>query len=317
MGVRYRFVDDLKVDSLPSGWDSVNHGRPVSIREEAVIEYGALMESGSPAPAVIVREADDGTLTVLDGLQRLAAAKMAGFSRFSAYVVSTDSDDTAEAIRVVANARLQGHAEPSEWTKRNAVQRLMIDRNMTAKDVAAMGGWKAADLSRLAGVLECGFQIRCIGGPESLLDGIVMQIGKFTTEDELRRAPKPIASFLHAISKGRFSVTDAGPYIEEFFQPVAKPSVYADRLEEFMATPEVETRLHGRVSPGLSTGVKLRRYLRSAIGILDTAIEEGESLDYVDEFFRLGKQIDERLRTLAPHCKAGDDVRVPADRWAK
>ena len=315
IGVRYRYCDDLKLSGLPANWETVNHGRPVSLREDAVLDYAALMEAKSPAPAVIVRELCDGTLTVLDGLQRLAAAREAGFTRFAAYVVTTDSDDLAEAIRVTANARLQGHAEAPEWTKRNAVQRLMIDRNMSAEDVAAIGGWRAADLKKLAKILDWGFQIRCIGGPQSLPDGVINRIAESTTKDELRRAAKPIAGFLNTLDKGRFSTSDAEPYINEFFRAASKPSVYDERLQEFVETEEVETRLHGRVSPGLSVGVKLRRSLRVALGILDVAIGDGEKVQYVDEFFRLTKQIDERLRKLAPHCKAADKPRVPADKW--
>lgn len=314
-GVRYRYCDDIKISSLPQGWETINHGRPVSLREDAVLEYASLMESKSPAPAVIVRELSDSTLVVLDGLQRLAAAKEAGFTRFAAYIVTTDSDDLAEAIRVTANARLQGHAEAPEWTKRNAVQRLIIERGMSAEDVSALGGWRASDLKRLAQILDWGFQIRCIGGPQSLPDGIVNRIAESTTKDELRRAAKPIASFLNALDKGRFSTSDAEPYIDDFFRAASKPSVYDERLQEFVQTEEVETRLHGRVSPGLSVGVKLRRSLRTALNILDAAIGDSEKVQYVDEFFRLTKQIDERLRKLAPHCKAADQPRVPADKW--
>ena len=315
VGVKYCFMDDIKISILPDGWDNTNHGRPVSLREDAVIEYGTLMESGSPAPAVIIREDSKGTLTVLDGIQRLAAARISGFTRFSAYVVSTDSEDTAEAIRVIANARLQGHAESSEWTKRNAVQRLMLDRNMSAKDVATMGGWKASDLERLAKVLDWGFQIRCIGGPQKLSDGIVQQIANATTQEELRKGSIHIAEFLNTLLKAQFSSDDAGPYIEDFFLPASKVSAYKNRLKEFIETPEVETRLHGRTSSGMSVGVKLRRYLKSVIGVLDTAIQNGEDLQYVDEFFKLAKQIDQRLRKLAPHCKSGKETQVSGDKW--
>lgn len=315
VGVQYRYCDDLKFNALPAGWETVNHGRPVSLRDDAVLEYASLMESKSPAPAVIVRELKDSTLVVLDGLQRLAAAREAGFTRFAAYVVTTDSDDLAEAIRVTANARLQGHAEAPEWTKRNAVQRLIIERGMSPEDVSALGGWRAADLKRLAQILDWGFQVRCIGGPQSLPDGIINRIAESTTKDELRRAAKPIASFLNTLDKARFSTSDAEPYIDEFFRPAAKPSVYDERLQEFIETEEVETRLHGRVSPGLSVGVKVRRSLRTALSILDAAIGDSEKLQYVDEFFKLTKQIDERLRKLAPHCKAADKPRVPADKW--
>lgn len=315
VGVRWRYCDDLKLSDLPRGWKTINHARPVSLRDDAVIEYASLMEAKSPAPAVIVRETSDGII-VLDGMQRLAAAEEAGFTRYSAYIVTTDSDDLAEAIRVTANARLQGHAETPEWTKRNAVQRLIIERGMSPEDVSAMGGWRASDLRRLAEILDWGFQIRCIGGPQSLSDGIVSRVAASTTKDELRRASKPIASFFNTLDKGRFSASDAEPYIDEFFRPASKPSAYDERLQEFLETEEVETRLHGRVSPGMSVGVKLRRSLRTAIGILDAAISDGDKVQYVDEFFRLTNQIDERLRKLAPHCKAADKPRVPADKWA-
>lgn len=300
IGVKYRFVDDLKIDELPPDWNRTNHGRRVSVCEDAVVQYGALMESGSAAPAVILRETSAGALAVLDGLQRLSAAKMAGFSRFSAYVVATDSEDVAEAIRVTANARLQGHAEPPEWTKRNAVQRLMIDRNMSAKDVASMGGWKTADLVRMAKVLEWGVAIRNIGGPANLADGLVQKVAASTSKQELQKAHKPIAAFLQAITKARFSVDDAAPYIEEFFRPAAKPTIYATRLEEFYQEPEVDTRLHGRQAPALGVDVKLRRALRGAVTILDEAISAGEQMQYVDEFYRLLRKLEKQLETIAP-----------------
>jgi hypothetical protein len=312
IGVKYRFADDLKIKDLATGWDVINRGRPVALRESAVLEYGCLMEAGSPAPAVIVHE---GTLAVLDGLQRLAAAREVGFTRFAAYVVESDSADTLLAIRVLANARLQGHAETPEWTKRNAVQHLILDRNMSPEEVAALGGWKPADLKRLAKLLDWGFQIRCIGGPQSLPDGIVCQIAELTTQDELRRAQKPIAAFLHSLVKGRFATRDAEPYIQEFFRPAAKVTVYDARLAEFLDTPEVDTRLHGRMGPGLSTDINLRRSLRTAVSILDRTIEEGEDLRYVDEFFQLTKKITVRLRKLAPHCKAANIPPTPADKW--
>lgn len=314
IGVRWRYGDDLKFSGLPRGWRDINHGRPVSLRDDAVLEYASLMEANSPAPAVIVRETSD-DIVVLDGLQRLAAAEAAGFTRYSAYIVTTDSDDLAEAIRVTANARLQGHAESPEWTKRNAVQRLIIERGMSPEDVSAIGGWRAADLRRLAEILDWGFQIRCIGGPQTMSDSIVLHVAASTTKDELRRATKPIAAFLNAIDKGRFSASDAEPYVEEFFRRATKPSVYSERLKEFLESEEVETRLHGRANTGMSTGVKLRRSLRTAVGILDFAAEGGEKLLYVDEFLKLTKQIQDRLRTMAPHCKAAETHRVPADKW--
>lgn len=315
IGVKFVYTNNLRISDLPRGWDVSNAGRPVAIRDEAVIEYACLMESGSAAPAVIVHKAD--SLVVLDGLQRLVAAKEAGFTRFSAYLVECDSEDFLVAIRVLANARLQGHAERPEWTKRNAVQHLVIDRGMSAEEVAKMGGWRQSDIERIATILDWGFTIRCIGGPQSLPDGIVSKIATLTTKEDMSIARKPIAAFLNVIDKAKFTIDDATPYLEEFLRPASKPTAYEDRLESFMKQPEVDIRLHGRSSPGLSCGVNLRRTLKAAIGIVDQVVENGDSLPYVDEFFRLIRQLEDRLRSLAPHCKQADVPRVNADKWAK
>jgi hypothetical protein len=321
LGVKFNYTNNLTMEALHGGWDVVNAGRPQARRENAINEYAALMESGSPAPAVIVRRLPDGKISVLDGVQRLAAAIKSGFTRFSAYVVDTDSEDMIESIRSLANVRLQGHTEKPEWQVRNAVQRLVIDRGMSAKEVARLGGWKPANIERLETVLRCGFQIRCIGGPQQLPDGIVFRISEVASDDELRIAAKPVAAFLNAVNKGRFSTEDALPYIDRFFAHVAKRSeavaVYGERLQEFLEEPEVETRLHGRASPGMAADVNLRRAMKTCIGILDRIAEDGGTLRYVDEFFRLNKQIDARLRKHAPHCAKPDTPRTPADKWAK
>ena len=318
MGVQYRYTNDLKLSALPPSWDMANYGRPMALRESAIADYAALMESGSAAPAVIVYY--DGTdLKILDGLQRIAAAVLSDFSRFSAYIVESDSDDMLACIRVLANVRLQGHAESPEWTKRNAVQHLIIQRGMTATEVAKMGGWKPSDIERLAKVLTWGFDIRCIGGPEKLPDGMVDQISGLTTQENLRRAKHPVAAFLNAIDKCKFSTSDAAPYIEEFFCPVSDRTAeraYLARLEKFMDQPEVDVRIHGRASPGLSRDVNLRRVLKTSISVLDQILNEGHGLRNVDEFFGLVRKIEDRLRRLAPHCQVTQGVPTPSDKWS-
>jgi hypothetical protein len=321
LGVKYSYTNNLTISMLHGGWDVVNAGRPQARRENAINEYATLMEAGSPAPAVIIRKLPDGKVAVLDGVQRLAAAIKVGYTRFSAYVVETDSEDMLESIRSLSNVRLQGHTEKPEWQVRNAVQRLVIDRGMSAKEVARLGGWKPANIERLETVLRCGFQIRCIGGPQQLSDGIVMRISEVVSEGDMRAAAKPVSAFLHAIDKGRFSTEDALPYIDRFFEHITKRSeavaTYGERLQEFLDEPEVDTRLHGRSSPGLAPDVNLRRAMKTCLSILDRISEEGGKLRYVDEFFRLTKQIESRLRKHAPHCAKPDAPRTPADKWAK
>lgn len=51
-GVKYEYANGILLPGdFASGWNTENIGRPVAVREDAVIEYATLMESGSPAPA--------------------------------------------------------------------------------------------------------------------------------------------------------------------------------------------------------------------------------------------------------------------------
>ena len=76
IGVKFEYVNGLRLpDDFATGWNTENIGRPVAVREDAVIEYAALMEAGSAAPAPILSRTERG-LRVLDGVQRLSAAEL-------------------------------------------------------------------------------------------------------------------------------------------------------------------------------------------------------------------------------------------------
>ena len=166
LGVQFKYVNGILLpkDFVPE-WSSENIGRPVAVREDAVIEYAALMEQGSAAPAPILHRTERGQ-RVLDGVQRLSAAELNGTTRISAYVVETDSGDMLSAIRVLANSRMQGRAEPAEWTRRRAVEVLVVERGLSHAEVARMGGWKAFDIQRIADAIELQRRITSSGGPD-------------------------------------------------------------------------------------------------------------------------------------------------------
>src|SRR6056300_750436 len=144
MGVSFSYSNNISFGDLERDWQEKNMARPTPIREDAVIEYASLMESGSAAPAPILFQGK-GVLEVLDGVQRLSAASLSGSTRVSAYIVECDSIDVVTAIRVLANARLQGRQEQPEWTRRRAVEVLVINRGMSVDEVARMGGWQRGD----------------------------------------------------------------------------------------------------------------------------------------------------------------------------
>jgi len=299
MGVKYEYKNGITFRELKGGWEVRNIARPVSQRQNAILEYALLMEQGSPAPAVILHVTGQG-FEVLDGVQRLSAAQVAETTEFSAYVVTCESDNLVTAIRLLANARLQGHQESPEWTKRQAVEHLVIQRGMSCAEVAKMGGWRESDVNRLAEVMDFGFKLRCIGAPQ-LPDVIVDSIRQKTSIDAIRKAPQPVSEFLYASQRAKFASSDLEPYLTDFFAPYAGHSWHEEftgRLEDFLNTEEAQVRLHGRKGQPLSHDVNLRRALRAVITVLDGIKCSGQQLSYIEEFQQLVNTISKKLKEV-------------------
>ncbi len=298
LGTQFKYADGLRLpDDLAAAWDKENIGRPVDVREDAVVEYAALMNTGSAAPATILHRTPVG-FRVLDGVQRLSAAILCGTTRFSAYVVSTESGDMLAAIRVLANARMQGRAEPAEWTRRRAIEVLVRDRGLSCDEVARMGGWRAADVRKIADALAMQQRITSIGGPE-LPDTVLTELSAYCSDDLMMRAPSPIAGFLNTLKQAKLSAEDAAPYIEDFFEPVRIANVHealAARLRELHEDPEVRARVTGRQRMSLSRDVVLRRELKSAESVLDSILANGENVPNVDELYQIVERMKKKLQ---------------------
>lgn len=314
MGVEFAYVSGITFAKLAPTWNTKNLARPVAVRENAVAEYAALMEMGSPAPATILHATPNG-YDVLDGVQRLSAAQLAGYSLFPAYVVQCESSAVVSAIRVIANARLQGHAEPPEWTRRRAVELLVIQGGMTAAEVARMGGWRATDIAELAKSMEWGFVIRAIGGPD-LPDSISSLVAGVTSQEALRKNAKPAAEFLSLVKEAKLSAADAAPFIAEFFEGNPSFKTLGERVEIFSQEPEIDTRLHGRRAGPMPPDVKLRSALKTALTILAEARAQSSEMPYIDEFFRLTKRINDQLHALAPRHRKAEKHDTPASMYA-
>lgn len=320
LGVKYEYENGLLLPAdFTPGWNAENIGRPVAVREDAVIEYATLMESGSPAPAPILCRTDRG-FRVLDGVQRLSAAELNQITRISAYVVQTDSEDSLATIRVLANPRMQGRAEPAEWTRRRAVEVLVVGRGMSHTEVAVMGGWKAADVKRIAEAIELQSKLSQHGAPE-LTDALLSEIRPYVHGSSIvEQATEPVIGFLQTLKKSRISAADATPFIEAFFAPLPKSAnpyaTFSDRLEEIHEDPEIRTRLTGRQTTELPKDVVLLRTLKTAATVLDEITTHGGRVHNVDEFFRIVARITKQLRAISPNYKQPQEARVPADLWS-
>ena len=319
MGVDFRYANRIAFNELHRKWRETNLSRPVPVREEAVLEYASLMSGGSPAPAPILHKTSEGYM-ILDGIQRTAAAELATETGIAAYVVTCDSMDILLSINLLANARLQGRAEPAEWTRRRAVEVLVVGRGMSVEEVARMGGWKKTDIQTLANMLGWAATVKAINGPE-VPDTILSVLAENVSQDELLASGEPAAKFLETLKAARFSADDAAPYIRDFFQPSPKGDkrfqVLSSRLETFKSDPEVQIRILGRKSTGLPHDVNLRRAMRVVVTILDEIQNSSEKLLYIDEFFKLVEDIDGRLHKLSSTRQKPIAARVPSDRWKK
>tara|TARA_R110000824_G_scaffold86938_1_gene214676 strand:- start:11738 stop:12718 length:981 start_codon:yes stop_codon:yes gene_type:complete len=320
LGVKFEYQNGIVIQSdLRKGWQDENIGRPVAIREEAVLEYSALMESGSAAPAPILIATDSG-LRVLDGVQRIAGADLIGTTRLSAYVVTTESEDVIATIRVLANARLQGRSEPAEWTRRRAVEILVVERSMSTAEVAVMGGWKKADITRIADAIKLQVRISNLAGPE-LPDRMLAVLSMHIPVDGLlEKATQPVVGFLKSVKQSQLSSADATEYIERFFRPLLKGqkpyNEFMDRLDEFKEDPEIETRLNGRSRVELPKGIALLRALKSAETITTHLLTSGEVIHNHDEYFRILNRIRDSLMSISPNRRAKTE-KVNADMWSK
>jgi hypothetical protein len=299
MGVPYQYTNNVSFGSLRRGWESRNIARPTPQRQNAILEYALLMEQGSPSPAVILHKTEQG-LDVLDGVQRLSAAQVSAATVISAYVVRCDSDNLVTAIRLLANVRLQGHQESPEWTKRQAVDHLVIQRGMSCAEVAKMGGWREADIRRLSEVMDFGFKLRCIGAP-NLPDVLVQSIREKINIEQIHKAPQPVVEFLSTSQRANFATTDLEPYLGDFFAPYPGHNwneEFSTRLQDFLSSEEVQVRLHGRKGQPLAHDVNLRRAMRSVITVMDGIAKSDDKLSYVEEFQQLANTIMKKLKAL-------------------
>lgn len=300
LGAMFRYTNGIRLpEDLVPKWDAENLGRPVAVRDDAVIEYATLMDGGSPAPATILLETPAGYM-VLDGVQRLSAAVLQQITQISAYVVTTDSANLIAAIRVLANARMQGRAEPAEWTRRRAVEVLVVGQGMTPVEVARMGGWKAADIKKIAEAIEMQRRVTSAGGPD-LTDAMLTELAPFLQGSSvLEQATVPVVGFLQTLRQSKLAAADAAAYIKVFFAPVLKSAnpfkTYSKRLEEVHEDPEIRARITGRQTTELPKDVVLLRALKAAETILDQAISQAAKLPNLDEFLHILGRMERKLK---------------------
>ena len=303
LGVKHSYRNGIRFPrDFATNWNTENIGRPVAVREDAVKEYAAQMVAGSAAPAPILVETPDG-FRVLDGVQRLSAELLQKTTLISAYVVTTTSAQMLSVIRVIANPKLQGRAEPAEWSRRRAVEVLVVQDRMSPEEVASKGGWAVADIKRIAEAIELQSRIHSVGGP-TLPDTMLGELRPYVEGNTvLEQASVPIVGFIQTLKTSKMSADDASTYIELFFEPLPKSCTpykeYTKRLEALHDDPEIRSRITGRQGTELTRDIVLLRAMKSADNMLDRIMTHGDTITNIDEYHRISNSIAKKLKAIA------------------
>lgn len=301
----FRYIKAFEIEQLRRGWDVANHGRPVAQNEAAIQRYLRKLAQGSVGPPEIVRQTPDG-YDPLDGVQRFTSLIRKEIAVCSVYLVDPCPDALALKIRIFANLLFAGHPEPEKWTKKQAVEILIVEQGMSVDEVAEIGGWSRSDILKAHQIATWGFALRCAGGPDDLTDGVLYELSRHGQLEDLSDsgASEPIVEFCKDLKRGKFTNGQAAPFIEEFFGGVNRAKrkrlydQFNKRLDCFREDPEVQARLQGRKSTELKPEINLRGKMKSVLTAARKIAAEGIKIRYMEEYFHLWNQVERELKTI-------------------
>jgi len=307
LGVVWKYTNEMTFGALTREWEKNNIGRSQNTIESAIRDYGNLMTKGSAAPAPILwRNPQTKSYEVLDGVQRLMAEQARMPATFSAYIANTDSASMVEKIRVFANYRLQGgYQEPAEWTLAQAIFHLVNTGKFTVEDVAEIGGWSPSVVRDKKEVMDCGFNVRRIGGPEKMTDSILRVVAKHSQHSDFDTAPAAVGEFLSELQSTKMSAEDATPYVEEFFSinrgKGRLHEQFKEKLDEFREDEEVEMRLADptrRRHQVQTPEIKLMKSLKATLTAAKQAYTSKTRIAFMEEYFHVLGQVQDTLKLI-------------------
>lgn len=300
-GFTWEYSNSVKFKDLLPKWETHNEGRSKVKMESAISNYLQRTKAGSMPPGPILHSSPKG-FDPLDGVQRLAMAQHLGWSTFNAYVVTCEDKSLLMAFRIMANSLLAGHPESAEWTKRTAVEKLIINGKMSTEDVARLGGWKVKDIQDEKTAQLWGFKIRCNGGP-ALPKNFLLALDKHSSLATLDKAAAPIVEFIEDLRHCQFATEEAIPYMAELFsEPLPKNGslhkVFTEKLENFRNNPEISTRLYGRHGNPQDYGTRLASSMKRVLTIASEIASGKKQVYHIDEYFRIWNQVHKQLSLM-------------------
>lgn len=312
VSVQFEYDESVNIFELSSDWNSTNPGRDQIRVETAINNYAAMMTRGSAAPAVILFKRDDGKgYTVLDGVQRIAAAKKNGATKIAAYVVQC-KNDTAKKIRLASNLALNTQAQVNESAQiEKIVEEFMIALGDSAQDVAHYTGRSVELINSvhgrvvLLGKLKSAYESQKKESPPKLTMGVIDTIAKYANLDDFEESPKEVVKFIDALVECNFRNGQANEYVRNFFSIRPKKSVKRStqlnsRIREFEQDAVVKSRRAGkRVRAPIENVDQAFKALHTVVlkyCRMDCELTESEE-EYIAEWSKLYVDVGRKLRS--------------------
>jgi len=307
LGVKFEYSESVQMHELRPDWQVANLGRKEAIDDDAVAEYGMLMEQGSPAPAVIVIKGQRG-YEILDGVQRISGADLIGATSFAAYIISSRTKlRTQRMIRIAANARINGQHTPDKtFLLSQAVEILYFTDSCSAEDIGRCIGRKTDDVKREIRFQKTSKLMTKVGFSGRLSKHIISKVGEHAQQDDWSKAAGPLREVCEVLETCKFRNGHADEIIEEFFD--VKRIKSKDRAVQFgskLATlkehPEIRIRMDGRMRrPNIDN---ILPKMRAAATVVKKAYASGDrihDIEYSQLIADSLREIHDGLRKITP-----------------
>lgn len=308
LDVKWEYKKRIPFGEFGKDWRTINMGREFVMDDDAVEEYAMLMESGSPAPAVLLIQKRNG-LRILDGVQRVFAADMLKEKFVGAYVIALRTTERMQrAISSCANTRINGsHTPPKEWMLSHAVELMFFGDGYTAAEISKMSGRPVAKIEDEI-TFQCGQrQMGSTGYTGKLLSRgkkwLTTQIAKASDESDWLLAPNEIRGMLEVVEACDFKNGQADGPIESFFdvdrRAKRRDGQFAGNLEKLKSHPAVSVRLGAHVRSNHVENILPA--LRGALTSAAKSLEDGDVIrdkayaDAIADTFRDFKQALQKL----------------------
>lgn len=292
LGAEYKYRDSVRMDAIEPGWEKSNPCRPSSkpIIDDAYV-YALRMEGGELAPPAIIKKTPGG-YAILDGRQRIWAARENESTTFSAYEVIHPTEKLEALISLGANQALNGVRPPQDYAINEAIG-LMEQQGTSVKEAALAAGVTPKRLHTELDTRAVRDELERKGVEVTVANGTLATLKPLLGE------PVPLVRAYETLVEASATKAQAADMMKEMMkQPGAGRIIGLDLWRSRPETQERIRRMKGRKKTAkemiFAEARSLRTVLRERASDADNELKEQDRR----ELARIAKSIDGKMRVL-------------------